>query len=59
MINEATLLMCSYHLLLFSDSNPDDARFFGTGHTFKAVLGWSMLATIFVGIIINVLILVT
>jgi len=51
------LLVCSYHLILFSDYIADDARFFGGRYGFKAAFGWSMLAIIFLGVLVNVLII--
>ena len=57
-LNEAVLLICSYHLLLFSDYIDDTANFFGRPYNFKSVFGWSMLGVIFLGILINVIIII-
>jgi hypothetical protein len=56
-LNEAILLICSYHLLLFSDYIDDNATFFGRPYNFKSAFGWSMLAIIFVGVLLNVIII--
>ena len=56
-LNEAILLVCSYHLLLFSDYIDDNATFFGWPYNFKSAFGWSMLAIIFTGVLLNVIII--
>jgi hypothetical protein len=57
-LNEAILLIASYHLLLFSDYIDDTTKFFNFTIDFKSVFGWSMLCMIFLGVLFNVAIII-
>ena len=54
--NEAIILICSYHMLFFSDWISETETY--NGYNFKRIMGFSMISFILLGVMINIVIII-